>query len=307
MFALLDVQDWTREDFEPGGDEAKVWLTDPRSEHTRWLYKPPTVKTLKPPQDQPDLVRMYRRGEDWAEKLSAELAAFVGIPAAQVEFAVLDGQRGSMSRDLRPWEWAMHGGGVLIGGVDENYRPRDSADKRPNRIGHNLDNIQRVLADAHGPPHTEYTDWPAFDVFAGLLLFDAWIANTDRHEYNWAVLHGPAGELRLAPTFDHGSALGSGLMDQNRGQLVAHGQLRRWCERGFAHRFEDMGRTPLVAFAREALQRAGSPARAYWTSRIASVSADRCHALVDAVPNLSPATRTFVSNLLAINQERIRS
>jgi hypothetical protein len=307
VFPVLDLQGWPREDFEPGGDEEKWWLRDPRGERTRWLFKPPTEKQLLPPSDQPELRRMYRRGEDWAEKISAELAKLVGVPAAQVELATLDGVRGSMSRDLCPRDWAMHGGGVLIGAVDDRYRPRDSEDKRRNRLGHNLDNVQSVLSDSLGPPATEYEEWPAFDVFAGLLVFDAWVANTDRHEDNWAILQRPTGELQLAPTFDHGSALGSGLMDEGRSRLIKRDDVRRWCEQGFAHRFEDMGGTPLLDLAREALQRASSLARAHWLARIEAVSRQDCDAVVDAVPEMSDVARTFVRDLLAINRERICS
>ena len=31
----------------------------------------------------------------------------------------------------------------------------------------------------------------AVDVFVGYLMFDAWIANTDRHHENWALVVSP--------------------------------------------------------------------------------------------------------------------
>jgi hypothetical protein len=50
----------------------------------------------------------------------------------------------------------------------------------------------------------------ARDVFGGYLLFDAWIANTDRHHRNWGLLvHTMSGAKHLAPTFDHSASLGS--------------------------------------------------------------------------------------------------
>jgi hypothetical protein len=43
------------------------------------------------------------------------------------------------------------------------------------------------------------------------------VANGDRHPGNWAILERQADGLRfLAPTYDHGSALGAGLTDANR-------------------------------------------------------------------------------------------
>jgi len=282
-------------------------LSNPGGPSARWLFKPRTVKVLTAPKSAPCTVRTYQRGEDWAEKVAAELAHLAGVPAALVELATLDGARGSMSRDLQPPGWGMHGGGVLIEAVDERYQPRTDVDKRANRVGHNLDNVERVLNGASGPPETAYSDWAAFDVFAGFLAFDAWIANTDRHEDNWQVLHGPNGELQLAPSFDHGSALGSGLMDEKRAALLTDGDVRRWCARGSAHRFEGMGSTTLVDLARAALERTSSPARAYWLAQLASVGRDACHALVESVPEMSASARTFVIDLLAVNQERICS
>ena len=52
-------------------------------------------------------------------------------------------------------------------------------------------------------------------MFAGFLVFDAWIANTDRHAENWAVLTCKRnGRRTLAASFDHGSALASGSQDE---------------------------------------------------------------------------------------------
>ena len=50
-----------------------------------------------------------------------------------------------------------------------------------DRVGHNLRNIDRVLNACSGPPNSSCAEWTALEVFAGYLVFDAWIANTDRH------------------------------------------------------------------------------------------------------------------------------
>ena len=59
-----------------------------------------------------------RQGEDWAEKIAAELAQLIGLPAAVVEIAVRDSAPGCLSRDLKPGAgWEVHTGAVLISEV----------------------------------------------------------------------------------------------------------------------------------------------------------------------------------------------
>ena len=51
----------------------------------------------------------------------------------------------------------------------------------------------------------------AFDVFAGFVLLDAWIANQDRHDNNWSVLipgTWPRPATLLSGSYDHASSLG---------------------------------------------------------------------------------------------------
>lgn len=67
--------------------------------------------------------------------------------------------------------------------------------------GYDLESIATVL--------DPYEGWSAglsaFDCFAGLLVFDALVGNTDRHHENWAIVEDTG---LLAPSFDHGASLG---------------------------------------------------------------------------------------------------
>lgn len=301
MYPVVDVDGWEVHQIEPGGDEAKLWLIDPVPRRPvgrdRWLFKPATVKEVHGG-------HLYRRGEDWAEKICAELAAIVGLPAARVDLARRFSDPGSMSLDLKPYGWELQTGGVSIAAVDDRYRPRTEADKRPNPLGHNLENIETVLEGVSGPHGTEFADRPAFELFVGFLVFDAWVANTDRHEQNWAYLRDPEGKLELAPTFDHGSALASRLTDDARASVR---DMARWCRRGFAGRFEDMQKTTLLEFARLAHARLQAGDSVNWFERIAAVTDEQCHAVVTAVPSMSALTRRFTMELLARNRERMAS
>lgn len=221
---MLDLAAWTRGEREPGGKEEKRWFDAPvDSEFAgRWLFKPHREKVLALSEDRaargepPDVLV---RGEDWAEKIAYELAQILHVPAVVTELATAvrtrDGKRlrGSMSRDMRPPNWQSSPGATLLAERDESFDADTCA-------GHTIVAIRAVLEGLQGPVGTDYGLWTAFDVFVGYLLLDAWIANTDRHAHNWAVLQSPSGAVCLAPTFDHGSALGSGAGERHHERVL---------------------------------------------------------------------------------------
>lgn len=130
------------------------------------------------------------RGEDWAEKISYEMAKLIELPAAETELATVIQLRtdervyGSMSRDMRPRSWAWTPGAALLAERDDEFDAKSCR-------GHTITAIREALEGLRGPVSTPYDDWSAFDVFAGYLVLDAWIANTDRHAHNWGVLQDP--------------------------------------------------------------------------------------------------------------------
>ena len=58
--------------------------------------------------------------------------------------------------------------------------------------------------------------------FAGYVILDALVANTDRHHENWGILVDPTATEppRLAPSFDHASSLGFLLSDDERAERL---------------------------------------------------------------------------------------
>lgn len=306
QFPVIDLATWVRGEWEPGGDEEKRWFSAPQSSEHRghWLFKPRREKELllaKARRDRGDSPDVLIRGEDWAEKISYEVARMINVPAAVTELATTirrrDGQRvtGSMSRDIRPVHWQLSPGASLLAEHDDAFNA-DSCE------GHSLDAIREVLRGAAGPPGSSYESWSAFDVFAGYLVLDAWIANTD----NWAVLQAPDGAVSLAPSFDHGSALASGDGDARRARNLTLG-VEQWCERGMATRFDTERPLTLVELAEHALQLATRDARRHWREQISQVDDGLCENVVARIPNLSDSTRTFIHEVLIINRRRLRN
>lgn len=305
-FTVVDLSAWRRGDTEPGGHEAKRWYTAPGTEAARWLFKPvipkelPLSRSRRARGDSPETLRV---GDDWAERVAFECARMLRVPSAVYELAVISAPGGetlvgSISRDFRPDGWSGSAGAALIDEIDPEFDPVTC-------VGHHLENIEHALRDVLGPVGTEYCEWAAFDVFVGFLVLDAWIANTDRHAENWAVLQSPGGVLHLAPSFDHGSALGSGMRQPDFERLVGGEGVPTWASKGRAGRFEGYRTKSLVDLATEALARAGEAARRHWIECIATASIETCNDVLGATPRMSDAARTFVREVLAVNKERL--
>jgi hypothetical protein len=173
--------------------------------------------------------------EDWSEWLAAEVATGHVVPHATIRLATRNGLPAALSRSLRASGEELQAGAVLLQGTP-GFVPRSRT-----RTGHNLPNIRAVLEDVTAP-----RSWAgpvgagaAFGVFCGYLVLDALIANTDRHEENWAVIRGKNAVVRLCASYDHATSLGFNLSDERRDRLTADpGKLHAWLEGGTARRFE---------------------------------------------------------------------
>ncbi len=77
-------------------------------------------------------------GEDWAEKVAAEIAHLLNIPAATVELANFAGRRGCASLNFTsPAQQLMHGNEVMAGylkGYDPGMRFQQSSHTAENII-----------------------------------------------------------------------------------------------------------------------------------------------------------------------------
>lgn len=293
-YEVWDISTWAVMSQEARGLDPKDWVVPPTETTVDgqahwWLYKP--VKSAS-----------YRRFDDWSEKMSAELAQLLDLPAARVELARGHSDEGIVSRNVTPNGWSMESGDTLLSEF-EGYVSCALDDRPSNRLGHNLENIGEVLAGCTGPPGSPCESRTAFEVFAGYLVFDAWIANTDRHAINWGVLTCEEdGRQALAATFDHGSALASGTQDA---RLVATSP-EHYAVRGFAGRFEDGARVPLTELALSAVRVADASAHD-WLERLALITPSAMADIVGAIPAMSVERRTFLCTLLETNQRRLTS
>ena len=287
-FAVVDVSSWGVASTEGSGGDEKLWLTD--LDQRRWLFKPRTEHVG------------WSQGEDWAERVVAHLAELMRIPAAQVELAVRDGRRGSISLSLRPQGWELQHGALLLQAADPSYTPRTK-----ERFGHDLESIRRALTEVQAL--ASRAPMTAFDAFAGYLVLDALVANQDRHEENWAVLRPlpEQGAAVLAGSYDHGSSLGFNLQDERRVQLLDEDAVGGFADRARAQRFDRAtdGRLTLVQLAHRALTLCRPSAAGAWMEALRTVDEDQLEDVVAGVPDLSGTARRFTSALLAHNRRRL--
>ncbi len=198
-------------EWESLGSKEKFWYHNP-TDQARWLFKFPQADT----------------GQDWAEKIAAEIAASMDVQHAIVELALYQEKRGSTTKSFaQPGTELWHGNSILAGLVT-GYDPH----RKFEQSDHALPNIWHALERIFVVPEAVID---AKIRFAGYLVLDAVVGNTDRHHENWGVLRERRGDSWygfLAPSFDHASSLGRELLDQRRERLMAERRIGWYVERG---------------------------------------------------------------------------
>ena len=205
-YAEVNVTDWPVVGDEALGTKPKRWLMDPRTGN-RWLMKDCTYNRRSDG-------TMYRKGDDWSERIANGVAGRLGLPAARTELAVDgvgDGRRfGVISKSVLALPEDETGKEELVDGNQLLSHPTTGRD----RTGYSISAVREALDGVRTPSGVE-GHLNAWEVFVGYLVLDAVVGNTDRHQENWAVIDS-AGRRCLAPTFDHASCLGFLLDDEMR-------------------------------------------------------------------------------------------
>jgi hypothetical protein len=295
-FPVVDVTSWRRWGDEAMGTKEKFWCLS--ADDSRHLFK----------------VARQGTGEDWAEKLAAEIARLLGLPCADVELATWEGQPGSLCRNFvtKASHVLVHGN-ELLQQVDTTYPVHQFRGVRR----HTVDAVLEILDAVEPPPPLPLGEGntTAADAFVGYLLLDAVITNGDRHHENWGVLQLGNGTRQLAPSYDHASSLGRELTDAQRDQrlttrdkgyaLAAY--LSRARSAFFASVTDDKTMHPVDAFTRAAKQR---PAAAkLWVARLSDLREDDLDVLLRRIPEstMSASAHRFARELLQLSRNQLLS
>ncbi len=299
----IDLSAWSITGEEQGGrDPDKVWVArhpaDAREQH--WLWKPRryTLGAGGEPEEQIN---------DTVEVIASRLGMLLGVPVADCRYGTRGDQHlgglacGSLARNVAAPDHELHPASVILQEVAPAYQPQRTAvssDGTPRTIrdvGYTLDAVEQVLKDLRPTPGT--VDFAPEVMFAGFLVLDCLISNTDRHPQNWAVQVSPDGGRSLAPSFDHGGGLGAGMTEARRKAT----DVARWCGRGRARTFED--KPALLDLARAAVRRWG--AEIWWQSLEAIDLENTFASWVDVRARVSAVNGTFLLNVLEQNRRRL--
>lgn len=283
----LDHEPWTGDEpaDEPMGTKEKEWVRD--ADAHPWLFK-----RARSPEG-------AVRGEDWAECLVHALAGLIGVPSACVCPARRGDARGILSRSFLTEGEQLEHGNELLAAEDPTYDKENA--RNP---GYTVTAVHGVLSDV-SPSIGTPSSMTGFEAWAGYLMLDAWVSGCDRHHENWAVIRTPS-TSRLAPSFDHGNALGFQEPEHRLSTLVSPDSVGKWARRGVNRYFGGESKSP-VALAAEAFGLCNPRAKEYWLCRLRDASEDHVKEILQAPPDeiLSEPRRSFIEKLLRTNRRRI--
>lgn len=286
---------------EQMGTKNKFWYLDVRL--GRCLFKYPRPNT----------------GEDWAEKVSAEIAELIGLPHARYELAEYRGANGTTCPTILAEGQSHIYGNELLARFVEGY---DASTKRYSQTKHTVSAVHTALMRIPNlgvPPNCAQHAGAAspWGVMVGYLAFDVLIGNTDRHHENWAVVldkqgtAGPASRF-ISPTFDHASSLGAHLLDEKRDRLLLNKDgysVHDYIEKARSALYDkDDDHRPLRTI--EAMQIAATydlSAAKSWISQMAAVPDKALTDVLDRIPKerISESALEFARGLLLANRKRL--
>lgn len=250
-------------------------------------------------------------GEDWAEKIAAELCELLGLPHALYELAeTWEGEYGVVSPSFLPKGGTLVHGNEILTPIVPNY-PTSATYKASH---HTIDVVLRAIEEANlGFP----IDWivpnelgAPVDLFVGYLLLDAWIGNGDRHHENWGFVRNRAASalvetMYIAPTYDHASCLGRELSDERRQNRSAEAYVKK-CLSAFYSSVDDI--KPLNTFDVFTQVRERYPKAAdIWLNRLGNISLANTLEIFSRIPShrISPIAAGFAQKILELNQNRL--
>lgn len=198
-YPIIEIQGC--DELEPLGTKEKFWFYD-KETGMRNLFKIGRAGT----------------GENWAEKISSELAKLLRLPCAHYDYAIWNTREGVVSPIFVPENGSLVLGNEILARTVKGYPKYDFYKVREYKLATVLA-IMQGLKIAKLPKGYERCSRinNNLGMFLGYLLFDCWISNPDRHHENWGfVIDTSNNSVHLAPTYDHASGLGCRLTDEER-------------------------------------------------------------------------------------------
>lgn len=290
LFPVINVPDDSAQADEAMGTKFKFWFQ--HSDLGECLFKQARSGT----------------GEDWSEKIAAELCQKLGLPHAKYELATWKDKFGTISPRMMPLRANLQHGNDILAGRISSY----PAAAKFSVSQHTLNLVLAAISPSNvqlpldwTPPENIET---AVDAFVGYLLLDAWISNTDRHHENWGFVTFDR-QIHLAPTYDHASSLGRELLDAKRQGFLDSHTVEKYVRKSRSALYTqvDDKKAMLTFDAFSAIaQRYPKPA-IVWLGQLSRISSDDIRTLFAKVPQtrISQTAVQFARQMLEINQTRL--
>jgi hypothetical protein len=298
-FRIFEVPQTAYEEEESLGTKEKFWFSHP--ELGRCLYKKN---------------RSNIAGEDWSEKIAAELCSLLGLPHAQYELAIYNGKYGVISPSFCLDNGDLVHGNQILADVYPDY-PENSQNLSQHTIDAVFnafdcleDKYSGILQPLHWNPFNNIQN--IHHTFVGYLLLDAWIGNSDRHHENWGLV-ALENKLYLAPTYDHASSLGRNESDEKREQRLktkdkgysVEAYADRCLSYFYAHADNKQRVKTFEAFCLAAKRY--PEAASTWIERLNQISANDILDLLQRIPpnRISPIAIEFAEAILIHNRAKL--
>ncbi len=234
----------------------------------------------------------------WVEKITSELAAFAGIPAAIYELAELPGETKAIISPnyLRAGHYEQSGKMLLSQHFGQKNYPYTI-----DTVFSTIDANDIALPEGYIPPESVTS---AVELLAGYLIFDYWVDNIDRHYENWGIqIDLVTGRKELLPTYDHGLSLGFLLFDEECIGLSPANHVQNQTSAFFGDRGRSLSMNGMLA----EIVAAKPEVAKTWIERIAMIERDAVVDLFDRIPDgwISDEKKLFAINLLEFNRQQL--
>ena len=301
-FDVIDISDVEQDNYEQMGTKSKFWYADENGES--WLFK--SIQTMN---GAGEIVE--RKGEDWAEKVSYEIAGLMKIPVSRVELARYKGVSGIITKNFIP-----KGHRLIFANEFLQKNTRGNSGKVAVRSHfHTISRIQAALDVIVINKPAGWDSLPAVrsaaDFFCGYLLFDCLIANQDRHEENWGLIVTPDRTNHLAVSFDHAASLGRNETDEVRRErltsLDAGRRMPVYARRAKSQIFDSRNKRLKTFEAMVEFSKRHRRALRTWIELLDGVSKESIEKIFDGLPGgvITNTSKEFSIELIMENKARI--
>ena len=297
-FQIIEVPNNLFPKLEQMGTKFKFWYLDEK--HGFCLFKEGHPNT----------------GEDWAERVAAELCELLEMPHAVYRLAVWRGRRGVITQNFLADDESYAAGNEVLFRLDANYPKEERKAKKHSveNIFTAFESLKVQIPNESAPP--EITT--AKQVFLGYLMLDVWISNTDRHHENWATIRRVEDRVltdRLAPTHDHAASFGCILLDNEKRERLTTKDKNRTVEayvsrpkaRSAIYRNENNAKPLTLIEAFRAASSRNPDASKIWLEKLENVTINDVKEIFERIPEerISEVSKEFAIRMLEINRQRL--